>query len=395
MNEAEIADVLSTPYGNTSARISRRVFIGRVGGGALAAVFGTGLLAACGGNTKAGPATATTIGGSLNFITWEGYPLENETAEWLTTHGVTQKSTYIATQDDVQTKLGATSAPAFDLSTYNQGYNHLYADLGLMKPIDETKVPNYNSSDIFPEFYKKDWWYFDNELWAVPFIWGSYPLLYNPKDVEPPESWEELLSSKYKGKLGIIDDPLATWPAAARIAGFADTFPNVTRDELKQIMDNLENYKKNARSIIATYGDLTNQFVSGEIIATFAAWAAVNVWTTQQGVETRAIVPTEGASSWTDAWFLPKTATNIETALAWVDGVISPPTQASMAVNLAGGVVNKNAVSLLDEPTQALYPYDAVSDYLASAPLYGIPPRESDEYATFDDWLSAWQAFKA
>lgn len=393
MSKTHFLDILWAPYKNTPTAMSRRAFLGRMGG-VLAATYGASILAACGGSSESSTPNATGIGGNLNILTWEGYPLEQETAAWRSKHGVTQEATYIATQDDVQTKLSAASAPAFDLSTYNQGYNQLYVDLDLMIPLDEAKLPNYNSSAIFPEFYKTDWWYFDNKLWAVPFNWGGYPLLYNPKYVEPPDSWEALLSNKFKGKLGILDDPLATWPAAARIAGFGDEFPNVTRDDLKQIMDNMELYKKNARSIIATYGDLTNQFVSGEIIASFAAWAAVNVWTAQQGVETSAVVPKEGASSWSDAWFLPKTATNVETATAWINDVVSASTQAQMAINLAGGVVNKNAVSLLDESTRALYPYDAISDYLASAPLYGLPPRVSDEYATFDDWVSAWQAFK-
>jgi spermidine/putrescine transport system substrate-binding protein len=160
-------------------------------------------------------------------------------------------------------------------------------------------------------------------------------------------------------------------------------------------MDNMGRYKAQSRSIIASYGDLTNQFVSGEIAATFAAWAAVNIWTGQQGVVTKAVVPKEGTSSWCDAWFLPKTAKNRDTALAWISDVVAPETQARMAKSLAGGVVNKKAVPLLDAETRGLYPYDAIDGYLQSSPFYGIPPRESDQYATFDDWLAAWQTFKA
>ena len=49
----------------------------------------------------------------------------------------------------------------------------------------------------------------------------------------------------------------------------------------------------------------------------------------------------------------------------------------------------------LDEKTAKLYPYDKIEDVFKKAPVYSLPPRQSDTFATYDDWLSMWEEVKA
>ena len=53
------------------------------------------------------------------------------------------------------------------------------------------------------------------------------------------------------------------------------------------------------------------------------------------------------------------------------------------------------AVDLLDEKSRKRIDYSKI-DELFAAGLPGIPPLESDgKHATYNDWIEAWQSFKA
>jgi hypothetical protein len=68
---------------------------------------------------------------------------------------------------------------------------------------------------------------------------------------------------------------------------------------------------------------------------------------------------------------------------------------ADAAVYLVGGVTVQGAPELLDDATRSLYPYEDLDGLLERAPFYNNPPKESDEFVTFDEWQAKWQEIKA
>ena len=83
------------------------------------------------------------------------------------------KTNYIANHDDIQGKIKAGGAGGgFDLITYYQGYKPLYAQLEILKPIDEYKLPNLENLD---EFWAGDlgnfWVDEDGTRTGVPWTW--------------------------------------------------------------------------------------------------------------------------------------------------------------------------------------------------------------------------------
>jgi spermidine/putrescine transport system substrate-binding protein len=352
--------------------------------------------AALGPFVAARPARAD-IGGSLQVMAWEGFDLTTQLKDWLQQHNITETVAAIGNQDDVQAKFIAGNPPTIDLAEYNQGYNHLYGDdLKIIKPLDMSKIPNYNANDIFPGFYQQPSWYWNSTQYGIPWTWGLNSLVYNPQKMKKPESYKDLLAPELKGKIALVDDTLATWPVASAIAGFGpDRYPNLTRDEMAKVFDNLKVYRNNARVIALTYGDVISMFVSGEILAIFCGWSGIPVETAKQKVETAYVIPKEGATMWCDAWFTPISVGNLETAYAFINQAISPKIQAEVAQAVTAGTVNKNAVAMMDANTRALFDYNDLDAVFKNAPLLGIPPRKSDTLATYSDWVDAWNQFKA
>ncbi|MBL4929438.1 ABC transporter substrate-binding protein [Fuscibacter oryzae] len=341
------------------------------------------------------PGFARAAGGELSVMAWEGFTMETELKDWLASEGITIKASIIGTQDDVNARLvGSTPVPT-DVSEFNQGYNHFYGDeLAITTPLDESKLPNYNAEETFAGFYKAPTWFWDGKLHGVPWIWGLNSLVYNPAVVPEPKSYADLLKPEYKDKLAFGDDTLATWPMIARVAGYGDKFPNLTVEELDDAFAQMDPYRAQCRVFAASNGDSINLLVNGEIGALFCGWSGIPNETAKQGVETKYVIPAEGAAMWCDAWFIPTAATNTDLAHAYINATLGAQAQADVCKNVVGGTVQKPAVDKMDDATKGLFDYGNLDAVFASSPLQGIPPRESDEFATYDQWVAKWEEFK-
>jgi spermidine/putrescine-binding protein len=342
------------------------------------------------------PAMAQGVGGELQLMAWEGYDLSKELADWRAANGVTVSSASIAVQDDVQTKFIAGNPPPIDLAEYNQAYADLYIrQMQIVQPIDVSKVPNYNPENLFDVFYDKPTWFSDGKLWGTPYLWGFNTILYNAAKLGAPASYTDLLDPKLKGRIAIMDDTVSTWPVAARVAGLGAKYPLLTPEELATTFAELTKYRDQARLIALNQGELLNFMVSGEIDAVLCADPSILTQAAAQGVDLAMALPSEGPVLWVDAWFIPISADNVETATAFMNASLDPQVQANVAMAVVQAPVSRKAVELLDEASRKRIDYAKI-DAMFAAGLPGIPPTEDDgTHATYDQWIEAWQAFKA
>lgn len=377
--------IWSTEEIQRMTNMSRRAFLGGATAIAGGAMMGPLL-----------PRRAIAASGDLQIMAWEGFELTDELADWRGKNGVKVDFSAMGNQDDVTTKFNTPNPPPFDAAEYNQGYADLYLDvLKITKPLDAAKLPNYSADNLFDVFYNKPTWYRNDTVFGVPYAWGLNSLVYNPKLMDKPTSYNDLLKPELKGKIALVDDTLATWPIAARLVGLGDKFPNLTKDEMGKVFENLRRFRDNSRIISLTYGDLVALFVSGEVAALFCGWTGIPVETEKQGVKTEYVIPQEGAGTWCDAWFMPHSVDNPDTAYEFINLSISPEVQAKVAARNSSGVVSSKAVDLLTPAAKALFDYSDVPGIFKSSPLLGIPPLESNELATYADWVAAWNEFKA
>jgi spermidine/putrescine-binding protein len=168
----------------------------------------------------------------------------------------------------------------------------------------------------------------------------------------------------------MVDDMNGAVVIAGRILGFGDQLPNLTQEQLGEIKALLLEFKQQARGIAPSFGDLSDLLVSGEVIVTYPGWAAVNVWAADRDVKIAHTIPAEGGFAFIDAFAIPASSDNVETVVQWINEAISPEAQACQAAALAAGVVNPEAVPLLDEKTAALYDYNKIGDIFKNAPIF-------------------------
>lgn len=341
------------------------------------------------------PAMAASAGGTVKVLAWEGETFEDQLQGFLKQNNIDLRIASVANQDDVQIQLVGRTPTALDVTSYNEGYADYYGkQLKILSPLDEARLPNYTADSVFEQFYKKPYWYWDGKLYGVVIAWGLNLVVYNPEMVPEVKRYSDLLKPEYKGMLTFVDDLLASWPMIARIAGFGQHYPNLTKDQLDTAFKAIVPYRAQSRLFAGPIGDCINLFVNKEIGAVFCGWAGIPNETTRQGVKTSIAFPEEGGAIWSDAFCIPKTAENRDAAHAYINAVLDPQVQADYAAKNSVATISRKAVALMDKQARGVIDYDDLDGFLAKSPLQGMPPRESDRFATFDQWVEAWEDFK-
>ena len=385
--------------------LSRRQFVRRASGAALAASFGP-LLAACGGGDEEGGGGGGTtggggggggeadIGGTLNMVIWDGYDDKAASKPFLDQYGVKVQPTYIGNNEEIFTKLRAGGVGQIDLVTPYHGYIKVLHEADLIQPVDYTRLKN---TTYIENFDHPDWNTFDGETFSAPYIWGTDPMMYNAKFIkEEPQSWRDVEKPEYKGKVVMVDDTLGQIMVWGRVLGYEDP-TKITQEQLDDVITLLIDIKTNqARTFAASWGDMADIMARGDAWISTGGWEAISMFAAQKGGDVKFVHPEEGDFAWTDSWVLPNDAPNLDTAYAWIDWMIGPEAQAIVAKNLASGVVNQAAVDKLDPDTKAIYPYDNLASVFEKAPNFDIPPREPEgDLTTLDDWNEAWERLRA
>jgi spermidine/putrescine transport system substrate-binding protein len=388
---------------------SRRELLRR--GVAVASIGVTpSLLAACGGDeeevaptgtaAQTGVPQAPPASGRLDFFSWEGYDFPDDGVpsmkKWKAENDVTVKSTYIGNHDDIQAKIRGGGGEGIDLVTYYQGYKPLYQQLEVITPLDPMKLPNLEN--LFPFFASDEgnfWVDPDGTRTGVPMFWGSLGLTYDSAEItEAPSSYDILFEPDNKGRVAVIDDPVGVYTHGGHILGY--DAGQMTEDQFNEISDWLRRLAAQTKGISPSFGDATTRLVSGDAVLAFPGWAAVNQFAVDAGKDTiETTLPEEGGYSFCDAYAIPPTADNVDTAHALINQGLDPRVNAEAANYLVGGTTCAPSVEFLNAGIAELYAYDQLEALLERAPFYNNPPVESDEFVTIDKVFSGWQDVKA
>jgi spermidine/putrescine-binding protein len=373
-------------------RLSRLELLKR--GGVTALVLaGPAFLASCG---SSGSSTSGEVGGSLDFLSWQGYDLPGVMKQWKKAHGVRVRATYIALQDDVQAKLKAGGAKGTDVITYYQGDKPLYDQLGILTKLDTEKLPNLDGLISFFGGDEKNFWVDpDGSRTGVPWTWGAAGITYDSSVIKsPPTSYSDLFDPKYKGKVTMTDDMVGALNQAAVMAKVNPA--QLPKSDLTKITDIWEKMIAQTKGLAASYGDCASRLASGDANVSFLGWAAMNVFAAQAGNKNiKSTIPKEGGGFFCDAWAIPPGADNVDTSLAWINQTIDPTINAKAAEELVGGPTVKASIDKLNDATKSLYPYKDIDSFLGNAEFFNLPPVKSDQYVTYSKFNSAWEQAKA
>src|SRR5262245_40804765 len=245
------------------------------------------LLGMAGGMRRSQAATTVTLVG------WEGYdkPLEG----YLKANNITLDPTYIGDSNQIISKLTSGGVGRVDLVTPNVTYVPLLVKLNTLSAVDESKVPNLKN--VHPFFLGNPSIRIDGKLYAVPYVWGGVPMMYDPSAISEPKSWNDVLKPEYKGKVSMLDN-LNNIQLAARVVTDAKVPTRLSHQQLKDAVDFLIKVKAQTRVLATSYGDMADALARGEAVITFNGWEVVVKKAADKGKKAAYTYPKEGAFGW-------------------------------------------------------------------------------------------------
>jgi len=268
------------------AVVSRRTIL-KAGGAAIAgSLFAPNIIR---------PANASE---QILLLTWETYHDDEWIQEWGRANDTDVQAVRIGSVDELYSQPFS-GAVQPDILYIETGSLSRFKDAGLIKGLDLSKLPN--AVNVSPNLPWKDFTRVGGETVAIPYNWGTQPLMYNADVVAETEteSWSTLWAEKYKGKVNMFDDCTITFPMIALYVGAKDPF-NLTEEEFSKCTDALRTLHGQIRVIARGFDDASTIYAAGEAVIGYCQNVAVVTSLQAKGKNFKYALPKEGTPTWID-----------------------------------------------------------------------------------------------
>lgn len=321
------------------------------------------LLAACGGGApatpsqQAGESTDDDAGPSsqkanLVALEWAGYELP-QFYEPFTAQYPEVNVDYSFFSEDAEAFAKLQSGFNVDLVHPCNPWWGLYVELGMVQPIDTSKLTNFAGLD--PEMVKLG--QFNGQQYFIPWDWGFESILVRTDKVsEMPASWADLVKPEYAGHLALWDSGEANHIIAALALGF-DPW-NTTPEQDEQIKQWLIDLKPNLLTYWVDFAELAQQVGSGDVWVAANAWADTYQSLLEQNVPVEYMDPAEGMLGFVCGFGISSQSKNPDLALAYIDAAIAPQSMANFSNEYGYGSANRDALPLINPETVELFHMD-------------------------------------
>lgn len=228
---------------------------------------------------------------------------------------------------------------------------------GLLQKIYFKNIPNmkYIDKSFLNPIYDET-----NE-YSVPYMWGTFGILYNKKMVkEPVDSWNILWNPKYKSNIMMFDSVRDTMGISLKRLGYSmnTTNPKEINEAMKELM-------KQKDLVLAYVNDEGKDRLLGEEVAMGIAYSGDAVTLMEENPNLAYAIPKEGTNKWVDAMAIPKSAQNKKEAEMFINFLLDPEIAKMNAEYIGYSTPNEGALKLLDKDVTSnpvAYPPKSVMD---------------------------------
>jgi putative spermidine/putrescine transport system substrate-binding protein len=292
-------------------------------------------------------------------------------------------------------------------------------------PIDVARLTNY--ADLADFMKDQAWNTYNGKTYGVPHGWGANLLMWNENVVKPaPASWSVVFdgSKKYKGKVTAPDNPIYIADAALYLSKTKPELgiTNPYALDKKQFAAAVALLKKQQANIGEYWDSATKEIEAftkaSSVVGATWQYQANAIQDPKSGAPpVQTAIPVEGATAWSDNWFVHSDAKHPNCAYEWINWITSPEVQSQVAEAFGEAPANLKACALTsDGGTHLGTPVEAGADpttsncatFHAEDPAfyeqlsYWVTPttkcldgRTNVKCVAYKNWLKAWDEIKA
>jgi putative spermidine/putrescine transport system substrate-binding protein len=343
--------------------------------------------------------------GVVNLIAWAGYAedgSDDPSVDWVTPF---EKSTGCK----VNTKTAGTSDEMVSLMKTGQ-YDAVSASgdaslrliaAGDAAPVNTSLVPNY--ANVFPSLKMQAWNSVNGVAYGIPHGRGANLLMYRTDKVSPaPTSWSAVFdkASAYKGHVTAYDSAIYIADAALYLSKSQPSLgiTNPYALDQKQFDAAVALLKQQSGDIGEYWSDYLKEisaFKSGDsVIGT--TWQVIANLAQSENAKVKAVLPSEGATGWSDTWMISAQAKHPNCAYEWMNWIISPKVNAEVAEWFGEAPANKLSCDLTSDKNFCTTYHAADEPYWQRIHFWTTPIQQCLDGRTdvkctdYAAWTKAW-----
>jgi putative spermidine/putrescine transport system substrate-binding protein len=347
--------------------------------------------------------------GALNVLAWPGYAENGSNdpkVDWVTPFekdtGCKVNVKPFGTSDEAVTLM---KTGQYDVVSASGDASLRLIASGDVEPVNTSLVPNY--ADIFGYLKNKSWNSVNNVPYGIPHGWGANLLTWRSDKVTPaPDSWSVMFdaSSPYQGKIIAYDSPIYIADAALYLLKHKPELgiKNPYALDDKQFQATVDLLKQQRRMVSEYWSDYLKEsqaLKNGDALVG-TAWEVTVKLTASEGSPVQSVLPSEGATGWSDTWMVAAKSPHKTCAYKWLDYIVSPKVNAQVAEYFGEAPANAKACQQTSDATHCDSYHAADSDY-ASKLYYWTTPiaqcldgRTDVKCKDYSEWTRAWTEIK-
>ena len=347
--------------------VTRRHFLGVTGLGLAAAV-----IARQPGLFNSAAYAQEDLGSTMSLATWPNYHDPASFEAFTAATGVAVEVNVFGSNEEMLAKLQA-GGTGWDLFVPTNYTISTYAGLGLIDPLDLSKVPNFDPATQNTRFTNEGT--VDGKIYALPKNWGTTGIAVNADKVKTKvTSWKEFFEiamTEADGRAMVHDYQLTTIGNTLVSLGFS--FNSVKPEELAKAEELLIKVKPHLYAINSDY--------QPSMRAT-DAWMTM-CWT-NDGAQLNRDIPeiqfalgSDGGEIWSDFYAVPASATNKPAGYALLNFLMDP--QNAVKEHIANGAPTT------DSRVIALLPAEITGNRIVYPDEAALTPLEFGAAVTLTD----------
>jgi putative spermidine/putrescine transport system substrate-binding protein len=270
---------------------------------------------------------------------------------------------------------------------------------GDVAPVNPDLLPNY--ADVSDGIKLKSYNSRDGEPYGAPHGRGPNLLVFRTDEVTPaPDSWSAVWEdgASYKGKISIYDDSIFIADAALYLKATQPDLEiespyQLTQEQFDASVALMKTLAPNVGEWWVDYAKQIQSFANKDSLIGTTWPLQVNILKgDDQAVE--GIKPKEGTTGWSDTWMIASNAQNPNCMYLWMDHMMAPKTQATVAEGFGEAPVNLKACELTKNPDHCTQFHADDESWWEDVYYWDTPTEdcggEGGTCVTQEDWRNAW-----
>ncbi|BBO78815.1 hypothetical protein DSCW_62320 [Desulfosarcina widdelii] len=310
-------------------KMTRRTFIKGVGAMGAASAISMGFPAVIlGKNTVDRSKLADTLSLSGYGGSWQENLTKAVLEPFEKEYGVKIIQSSHGGEEEILAKIRVGGEGAYDVITINESGFYPGVMQGLFEPLNLDNIPNYNNimkplqKPIYDPGILQD-----GKFRSVPSVFGTTALTYNTEMVKPaPDSWAACWDKKYAKKIAMNE---LAWYRVFTTALYLGEDPNNVKN-----WDALWDAVREQQKLVLKYwsaGMEMQQLFTNREIYLGEFWSGRTLNLKDKGVPVEYVIPKEGASTWVEAWGVPKGSKKKYTAEVLFNYLLQPEVGARLS----------------------------------------------------------------